>query len=179
MRRRIVAKGYTEKMEDEDSVYGSVHDATNTSRTTNVTTKLDRATRRRLYGISTRTHRKGPRRQTTRRLPLARTLSTTEQTMAAKESHVGKLQWLAHTRPDIAYATKEPARYASCTALNTTNSPQSQQQHSEQTPTTSSISTFMSMPVGQDVLLPGNQLQVSTSSFLEQQLHLAAERRLQ
>ena len=111
VRSRIVAKGYTEKIEDEDSVYGSVHDATNTSRTTNVTTKLDRATRRRLYGISTRTHRKGPRRQTTRRLPLARTLSTTEQTMAAKESHVGKLERLAYTRPDIAYATKEPARY--------------------------------------------------------------------
>ena len=75
VRSRIVGKGYTEKTEDEDSVYASiyanVHDATDTSRTTNVTTKLDRATRRRLYGISTRTHCKEPRRRTTRRLPLA------------------------------------------------------------------------------------------------------------
>ena len=51
---RIVAKGYTEKIEEEDSVYAStpmfttlytnVHDTPDTSRTTNVTTKLDRAT---------------------------------------------------------------------------------------------------------------------------------------
>ena len=48
VRSRIVAKGYTEKIEDEDSVYASihqVHDAPDTSRATNVTTKLNRATR--------------------------------------------------------------------------------------------------------------------------------------
>ena len=48
VRSRIVAKGYTEKIEDEDSVDAStpnVHDTPDTSRTTNVTTKLDRATR--------------------------------------------------------------------------------------------------------------------------------------
>ena len=52
-------------------LYTNVYDGTDTSRSTNVTTKLDRATRRRLYGISTLTHRKRPRRQTTLRLPLA------------------------------------------------------------------------------------------------------------
>ena len=66
VRSRIVAKGYTEKIEDEDSVYASTPMFT-TLRTLlalqiNVTTKLDRATRRRLYSISTRTHRKRPRR---------------------------------------------------------------------------------------------------------------------
>ena len=64
VRSRIVAKGYTEKIEDEHSDYASrpVHDATDTSRATDVTTKLDRATG--LYGISTRTHHNRPRRQT-------------------------------------------------------------------------------------------------------------------
>ena len=94
---------------------------------------------------------------------------------------VGKLQWLAYTRPDIAYSTKELARDPSPTELS-----QKRVKHllrylhgtkhykftieptttlKTQTPTTSWISTFMSMPTGQDALLPGNQLQVSTSSF--------------
>ena len=66
-RSRVVAKGYTEKIDDEHSVcfYTDVHDTTDTSRATDVTTKLGSATRRRLCSISTCTHHRRPRRQAT------------------------------------------------------------------------------------------------------------------
>ena len=93
VRSRIVAKRYTEKIEDEDSVYAS------TPMFTTLRTLLALQMSRpnwvaRLGGISTRTHCKRQRRQTTRCLPLAtkRAVSTTGQTMAAKESHVWTTQ---------------------------------------------------------------------------------------
>ena len=108
---------------------------------------------------------------------------------------VGKLQWLAYTRPDIAYSTKELARDLTAPTELSQKRVKHLLRHLHGTkhykftiePTTTrraNTNNILDLDVhvdadGQDALLPGSPLQVSTPTSLELQLHSAAEHRLQ